>query len=259
MKKITLLSVILVLFCTNSIFSQNTAIPGLSFNSTADVANWTFSPTTVSRQWFNGNCVAMFVDNLPNSQQVGIMGPIFNIPTSGNYELEIRDGLPNSNTTVLYELVTSPGGNIIAPSSGSILSGSCTSWPNAKIKKLNFMGFTAGNYRLRITLPNNAQLFIEGIKSNVNYSTMSINAVTTSLDFKIYPNPNNGSFFLASNNSEQSIRSLQIFSLQGKLLFDQKITSSNQEIKTDALSAGIYLLKLESENGAVLHEKLVIR
>ena len=258
MKKKLLLSIILAVFGTNFIFSQNTAIPACSFNSATDVANWSIWPTNVSKQWFNGGCVAMFVDNLQNNQPVYITSPIFNIPNSGNYELELRYGLVYSASPVLFELITSPAGTTVTMSSNSTIAGTCTSWPNPKISKLNYTGLPAGNYRLRATLPNNSQFFIEGLKSNVNYSTMGLDNDLTNFTFKTYPNPNNGSFFVQLNNNFSEINFLKIFSLQGKLLYEQKITSPNQEIKTTKFAPGVYLLKIASENGATSHQKIII-
>ena len=259
MKKITLLSAILVLFWTNTIFSQNTSVPACTFTSAADVANWAIWPTNVSKQFFNGNCVAMFVDNLYQNQAVYITSPVFNIPTSGIYELEIRYGLVYSTVAIVYELISSPAGTTIATTASSTVVGTCTNWPNAKITKLNYTSLPAGNYRFRAMLPMNSQYFIESLKSNINYSTMSVQDVSANHDFKIYPNPNNGSFIVKSKGDESVFNSLQIFSLQGKILFDQKITSSNQEIKTDGLLVGIYLIKMRSENGNFYYKKLVIQ
>ena len=259
MIKKLLLPVMLTIFSVNIIFSQNTAIPACTVNSAADVGNWAIFPTTVSKQWFNGNCIAMFVDNLSGNQPAYITSPIFNIPNSGNYELEIRYGLVYSSVAAVFELVTSPAAATISTSATSTIVGTCINWPNPKITKLNYSGLPAGNYRLRVTIPMNSQFFIEGLKSNINYSTADVADNQTNMIFKIHPNPNNGSFFVQLTNNSSEINALKIFSLQGKLLFDQKFTSSNQEIKTTKLNTGVYLLKIEFENGVTSHQKIIIQ
>ena len=255
-KKLLLLA---VLFCANFIFSQNTAIPACTVNSAADVANWAIFPTTVSKQWFNGNCVAMFVDNLSSNQAAYITSPIFNIPNAGNFELEIRYGLVYSSVAAVFELVASPSSTTIVATTSSTVAGTCSSWPNPKITKLNYTGLPAGDYRLRATLPMNSQFFIEGLKSSFNYSTADVADNQTNVIFKIHPNPNNGSFFIQLTNNSSEINALKIFSLQGKLLFDQKISAANQEIKTTILTTGVYLLKIEFENGVTSHQKIIIQ
>lgn len=40
----------------NFSFSQNTPILSGDFNIASDVNDWTISPNTVSKSWFNGGC-----------------------------------------------------------------------------------------------------------------------------------------------------------------------------------------------------------
>ncbi|MCI4443415.1 MAG: T9SS type A sorting domain-containing protein [Lentimicrobium sp.] len=77
--------------------------------------------------------------------------------------------------------------------------------------------------------------------------------------FSIFPNPNHGSFFIKANNGSEPIEGIKIYSLQGKLLFTKKITSTNEEIKTTGISSGVYLLNIESKNGVSSNQKIAIQ
>lgn len=255
MKKL-LFPILLVFFGANLTFSQNTAIPTCSVNSATDVNNWSIWPTSVSKTWFNGNCIAMFVNNLYQNQPVYITSPVFNVGTTGNYELELRFGLVYTTTPIVFELVNNPAGTVVSTSTAATTADTCTSWPNPKISKLIYIGLASGDYRLRVTIPANSQFFIEGLKSNYNY--LSIGDIVIDSNFNIYPNPNHGSFFIKTNNSEP-IETVAVFTLEGKLLFTKKITSTNEEIKTTGLSSGVYLLNIESKNGTSSNQKIIIQ
>ena len=71
----------------------------------------------------------------------------------------------------------------------------------------------------------------------------------------LYPNPNNGTFLINSNVSGI----LSVFDLQGRMVHSQKINNglSNGEIAN--VSSGTYIVKLNSENGESITDKLIIK
>ncbi|MCD6598373.1 MAG: T9SS type A sorting domain-containing protein [Bacteroidales bacterium] len=79
--------------------------------------------------------------------------------------------------------------------------------------------------------------------------------------FIVYPNPNNGSFSISINSSKTSEASLQIYNLQGKIIYKQALylSGTKQEIKLslDNKIMGIYLIRISSKNWTEI-KKIII-
>jgi len=73
----------------------------------------------------------------------------------------------------------------------------------------------------------------------------------------IYPNPTNG---LLSISSSQTISNINVFDITGKLVYCKQndVKQSNTEIDLSALSNGIYLINVETINGGISKNKIVI-
>jgi hypothetical protein len=74
-------------------------------------------------------------------------------------------------------------------------------------------------------------------------------------DFKIYPNPNNGSFEIQMTNLSAKTE-IEILDLNGKKIY--KNTYSNQNINIENISRGVYIVKA-NQNGYVRTKKLIIK
>lgn len=73
----------------------------------------------------------------------------------------------------------------------------------------------------------------------------------------IYPIPNNGTFTIIINNSNNDNYSLELYDLVGKKLMEQKLNTTETTIKTENLSKGIYLATINYTNGKIT-KKIVI-
>ena len=115
-----------------------------------------------------------------------------------------------------------------------------------------------GEYTLQVThkgsLTGATQAF-SVIVSGVN-QTLSAQSISNA-DFKIYPNPSKGVFTVQLPNDIE-VRNLEIYNTVGKVVFQQKLSSSREEIRTSNLPTGVYLVKISSSSGAVIN-KLVIQ
>ena len=81
-----------------------------------------------------------------------------------------------------------------------------------------------------------------------NVSTIGYNDLSSS-QIKLYPNPNNGEFYLEI--PEQFInQQVQIFDLNGRLVFKQEVNTTLNLIQTEKLARGSYHLKIS--NGQTL-------
>lgn len=115
----------------------------------------------------------------------------------------------------------------------------------------------AGVYMLQVThkgnLTGGSQRF-SVIVSGVN-QTLSTQTVDH-FDFKIFPNPSKGIFTVQLPNDIET-RNLEIFNTVGKMVYQQRLNSSREEIRANNLPPGVYLVKVSSTTGSVVH-KLVI-
>lgn len=63
--------------------------------------------------------------------------------------------------------------------------------------------------------------------------------------FVLYPNPNNGSFYINDLNHESKTISVKIYDLSGKIVFEEKMESNGEILSVDSrISNGIYSLKI---------------
>lgn len=76
-------------------------------------------------------------------------------------------------------------------------------------------------------------------------------------DFKIYPNPNNGSFEIYMTNINVKTE-IEILDLNGKVIYKNTISNKNQNINIENISRGVYIVKA-NQNGYVKTKKLIIK
>jgi len=98
----------------------------------------------------------------------------------------------------------------------------------------------------------NRALEVEEIGSIYNEQITSINEVSVSNKYKIYPNPSNGIFMIANNSSEEIWYA--VFNSKGIKLIEGKY---DEQINISNLSAGIYYLKFVMHNKFVT-EKIIL-
>jgi len=81
--------------------------------------------------------------------------------------------------------------------------------------------------------------------------TTAINALTSSSEVSVYPNPSNGIFTFETNNEEQGTKSIEVYNMLGKLVYsNNQITKlSNYQIDMTGQSSGVYFYHVFSEDG----------
>lgn len=83
-----------------------------------------------------------------------------------------------------------------------------------------------------------------GVVSIIEFTSLDINEVEFSQNFKFYPNPTSNSLYLELEN--EVIKDIYIFDLNGKLIISQK--NINNQINLSDLQTGTYLIKTDSKN-----------
>jgi len=113
---------------------------------------------------------------------------------------------------------------------------------------------TAGN-NFKGTIDNvfvyNRVLTSTEVAAIVNSTTLSSSDFNSgNLKFGLYPNPSNE---LVNIELVSEIKSVEIYSLQGQKV----LISSEKQINVSNLANGIYMVRVEDENGAVATQKLI--
>ncbi|HSO86009.1 MAG TPA: family 16 glycosylhydrolase [Draconibacterium sp.] len=145
---------------------------------------------------------------------------------------------------------------------------------SAWVTKYQTISTTRKKYELTINMPvvdQNVRLFF-GVGKFIgkfhidNISLTTIEPVTGNLEisikedsFSIYPNPSKGSFKVnASGFSAPGEQKLEILSVDGKLLYQTKLTKAETEINTGRLKPGIYFIKVGSEKSIQTKKILIL-
>ncbi len=80
-----------------------------------------------------------------------------------------------------------------------------------------------------------------------------------STSIKVYPNPNNGKFFLAFNGNLKSVISLKIYNITGNTIYETDILNGKYTlIDIRNQSKGTYIIKLITNQG-IINKKLIIQ
>lgn len=85
-------------------------------------------------------------------------------------------------------------------------------------------------------------------------TSIADNASSSSI--KVYPNPNNGIFFVNSNNN---ISSIEIFNTLGEKIHTANINSNNAKIDLSEFNTGIYFYTLRGNNEIIKTGKVLIK
>ncbi|MFK7781748.1 T9SS type A sorting domain-containing protein [Psychroserpens sp.] len=80
-----------------------------------------------------------------------------------------------------------------------------------------------------------------------NNESLSVEDYVFGDTLKLYPNPTNGIFVL--ENSKHNIEYIAIYNIQGQLLFENSLQSTNRlEIDLTSYSKGVYVLNVNKSN-----------
>jgi photosystem II stability/assembly factor-like uncharacterized protein len=145
----------------------------------------------------------------------------------------------------------SAGGGI-APLKYSIDNG--TTW----LVNQNFTGLTAGNYFIVVIDSNNCQCVYLNNPVIITEPPVSVSNLDKADEFTIYPNPATSKILLSTLcASDEYIMSIS--NLRGQLLMQDVYRNQFKiEIDISALSAGIYIIKLQTDKG-IETKKLIVQ
>jgi hypothetical protein len=125
-----------------------------------------------------------------------------------------------------------------------------------------YMQASGDNHQLEVSyhsgMPDNDGNFNEFGLSMLTSIDLIPTAIgeTSANSFSVYPNPGNGLFYISATNE---ITRLSVFSMSGQLIFENQYNDSNIEIDLSNTTPGIYYLKMETQNGIQLTDKVIIK
>ena len=203
---------------------------------------WTISGTTASQTGLGQGSYPLSITDGQNcliTENYTINNYYFEVSSNSNNTT--CSGCPNGNISVLVSGGSAPYTISYSPSIGVL--------NNTTIENL-----LPGIYNVCVSDSNNCQLcFTDTILDDPTFVT-TIN----SHYFKIYPNPNHGTFTVSSDLLLNKNSSIQLFSMDGKLIYKIN-TNGSKEIAIDPnLESGIYYLEISLENIAIQKNKVVI-
>lgn len=160
-------------------------------------------------------------------------------PEGGNQFTGI-DISANDSSSQVYEINLNEGTNTEGNPVFTNWTGVQPTW-SLQIVELNPTG---GN-----PIPSSGTVVIEEIIfSSESLSTASVNLISV----KLYPNPSNG---LITIDSPLRIQDIKAINLLGQVMINQETNSNTLDISS--LKAGIYILKINQENGVISIKRFI--
>ncbi len=123
---------------------------------------------------------------------------------------------------------------------------------------LNYVFNDTGKYDIGIIVSNTACAPDTLIKTNLISVRTNVSKDVFNAYLKVYPNPVNNKLFIELMNQSE-IKSIKIYDLQGKLMYEKKTDfNSNIEELDINLADGSYLLEVNSNNKEVYFSKFIV-
>ena len=89
------------------------------------------------------------------------------------------------------------------------------------------------------------------------YTLLGAENFNINLQLAVYPNPTTNWLQLEVKNTDFTNLSYQLFDLNGKMIYNQKVTAETSTISMEQLPAAIFLLKIVSNNKEVKSFKII--
>lgn len=97
------------------------------------------------------------------------------------------------------------------------------------------------------TVNKSTPIQIGGLCSVSSGGTVAIQENNAAADINVYPNPGRDQFFIEMPYDQNS--TIEIFNVEGQLVYSCKLQSTKTEIKIDALTSGLYFIQVKNSKG----------
>jgi len=123
--------------------------------------------------------------------------------------------------------------------------------------KVDYSWTPAGVYTYKFISPNGTTMETYNGQPPCTSLVSTYDYFEKTVDVAVFPNPTSASFFLKINGSERvSLRSISIFQMNGRLVFQKENPGDYFEIS--GLAGGVYLAKIQFEKGEI-SRKIIIQ
>lgn len=165
--------------------------------------------------------------------------------SSGNYVSSYYFKSTSSNADYIHSMTFDNANNLLVSGDFSLQYFAGQEWVDfdpgaAVVKGIDTYGYTDGF----IVKLNNLATGINELSTNKN-------------NFKLYPNPTNGSFTIEFNDFEKNNK-LEIVNLLGKKVYEQVITTQTTQLNTN-LNSGVYFVNVIHASGNKSTQKIIIQ
>jgi hypothetical protein len=127
------------------------------------------------------------------------------------------------------------------------------------INKFVANGLPNGAYQFTYTVDNN---ICEAASTQITVNLVNCTGVNEgeAATFGVYPNPNDGSFFISNGNTESNI-AMQVLDVQGKVIFSNTYSmnaGAQQEISLGNVESGVYIVRIITNN-QVFNSNVIVK
>jgi hypothetical protein len=240
---------------------------GYLFTSGSEIGyNLSLYGTTADKQFYNNYLKASFIADSPNNQP----GVYYNSMVS-----TVTTSIYPANDTVNFDNSTHGTYNVKYPDVITTINGSlpdmhyatsntdyaCIHYAGVftggtKVGKLVYLAYpfeTIYPSAARDTVMKDILIYFLG---NENFTTGIKQATGNNTQIAIYPNPTNGVFTVTSKDLADA--SIQILDMQGRVLKEEDLNANQQQVDCSGFNAGLYLIKIYSNNTLQSIARLVI-
>ncbi|MFD1616294.1 T9SS type A sorting domain-containing protein [Gelatiniphilus marinus] len=256
-----------------------------------DVANGAFSALNTSSSGqtniFNTPSASMSDSNFSNtSKWADVLTTATSVPRLANgvlipigegYKFEVASKYnPIAVTQVRYVLANGTSNKGAPDESQWIVQGSNddTNWDDLSAAVGMFSGNSGAGSEYPITLttsqayryyrfvlskawtPNSNFTALQQLDFTVDNSVLSTANNKLSQALKVYPNPTNSILNIGTKSTNVNIKNVKLIDITGKVIYSN---TNAKPINVKNYSKGLYLLRLESQEGGVLTKKVVLK
>ena len=119
------------------------------------------------------------------------------------------------------------------------------------------VSYTVGQMAYTTDIGSNGSM-AQGVQQPYEIQTvLGIDNFNINLQLAVYPNPTTDLLQLEVKNTDLSNLSYQLFDLNGRLIYDKKITSENSTIAMEQLPSAVFLLKVIDNNKELKTFKII--
>ncbi len=158
--------------------------------------------------------------------------------------MNIKKNLTIAFVLIVTKCVTAQQGAVSSGGNGTGTGGSFS----FSIGLVDYINASSGN-----------AVITQGNQQPFELYTNSVKRLESNFKINTYPNPSSGLITLEIGNYENQQLSFEVFDIQGKKLFEEKITANKTEINIQDCTSGMYLMNIKNENNQIIQTIKVIK